>query len=204
MIATGHDSRRATRLRSLNCDGTRGLALVAALLLLAAFAAGGEPWRLALQYERHAIASGQWWRLLTAHLVHLGVRHVLLDGVGLALLWILYARSLPNRVWGGALVGSVLGIDAGLWWLAPQVQWYAGVSGVLHGGWSAGALGAWREGRMLSSASLSLLAIKLLAEQLHQGGVAGSGLPVVVDAHLYGALGGLVGALVSGLLARRL
>jgi rhomboid family GlyGly-CTERM serine protease len=191
-------------LRSLNCDGGRGLALALALLLLLGLAAGGEAWRLALQFQRGSIAAGEWWRLLTAHFVHLGPRHVLLDGAGLVLLWILYARTLHPGAWGCALAGSVLAIDAGLWWLSPAVQWYVGLSGVLHGGWAAGAVGAWREGRGLAAVSLALLGIKLLAEQLHQGGVAGSGLPVVVDAHLYGAVGGLLVTLALRLRARRL
>ena len=204
MPATAYDSRRRSGLRSLNCDGGHGLALTLALVLLLGLAAGGEPWRLALQYQRGAIAAGEWWRLATAHLVHLGSRHVLLDGAGLVLLWILYARALHAGAWALVLTASALTIDAGLWWLAPDVQWYLGLSGVLHGGWAAGAVGSWREDRRLAAASLALLAIKLLAEQLHRGGVAGSGLPVVVYAHLYGAAGGLVVALTLGARARRL
>ena len=52
-------------LRSLNCDGRRGLALLgAALLLLLPTLAGngGQAW---LRYERGALAQGQCWRLLT-------------------------------------------------------------------------------------------------------------------------------------------
>jgi rhomboid family GlyGly-CTERM serine protease len=204
MPTKAYDSRGRSGLRSLNCDGGHGLALALALALLLGLAAGGEPWRLALQYQRGAIAAGEWWRLATAHLVHLGARHVLLDGAGLVLLWILYARALRAGAWALALAGSALAIDAGLWWLSPGVQWYVGLSGVLHGGWAAGAVGSWREDRRLAATSLALLAIKLLAEQLHRGGVAGSGLPVVVDAHLYGAAGGLVVALALGARARRL
>ena len=204
MPATAYDSRARGGLRSLNCDGGYGRALALALLGLLGLAAGGETWRFALQYQRGAIAAGEWWRLVTAHLVHLGARHVLLDGLGLVLLWALYARALSARTWGCVLAGSLLAIDAGLWWLSPGVQWYVGLSGMLHGAWAAGAIGAWREGRSLAAASLGLLGAKLIAEQLHHGGVAGSGLPVVVDAHLYGAVGGLLVAAALGLRSRRL
>jgi rhomboid family GlyGly-CTERM serine protease len=195
MTATAYDRSLAGRLRSLNCDGRYGLALAATLLLLAALAAGGEPWRLALQYQRDAIAAGEWWRLLGAHAVHLGSRHLLLDAAGLVLLWVLYARALAPWQWLAALAVSLLAIDAGLWWLSPGVAWYVGISGLLHGGWAAGALGSWRRERGHALASLALLAGKLAAEQWQGGGVAGSGLPVVVAAHLYGAVGGLAGAL---------
>jgi rhomboid family GlyGly-CTERM serine protease len=204
MTATAYDSATRSRLRSLNCDGRRGRALLLALLLLLGLAVGGEPWRAALQYQRGAIATGEWWRLVTAHLVHLNARHLLLDGAGLVLLWVLYARALPAVAWLGVLAAAVLAIDAGLWWLSPLVQWYVGLSGVLHGAWAAGAVGAWREDRGLAAASLGLLGLKLAAEQWQHGGVAGSGLPVVVDAHLYGAAGGLLAALASAWRARRL
>ncbi|MCC7461468.1 MAG: rhombosortase [Gammaproteobacteria bacterium] len=194
MTATAYDRSGRAWLRSLNCDGRYGLALAATLLLVVVLAAGGEPWQLALRYERTALAAGQWWRLATAHVVHLGARHALLDAAGLVLLWILYARALGARQWAAALGGSLLAIDAGLWWLSPEVGWYVGLSGLLHGAWAAGALGAWQTARRHSTLSLALLAAKLIAEQWLGTGVASSGLPVIVAAHLYGALGGLAGA----------
>ena len=39
-----------------------------------------------LMWERDAINAGQWWRLLTAHLVHLDARHLLLNLFGLLLI----------------------------------------------------------------------------------------------------------------------
>ena len=49
-------------LRSLNCDGRRGLALLAACLLLLLPTLGGDAGEALLRYERSALASGQWWR----------------------------------------------------------------------------------------------------------------------------------------------
>jgi rhomboid family GlyGly-CTERM serine protease len=204
MAVTAYDNTWPARLRSLNCDGGYGLALAGALLLVAVLAIGGDSWRLALQYQRAAIGAGQWWRLLSAHWVHLGARHALLDALGLALLWILYARALRPGDWAAALGGALLAIDAGLWWLTPAVQWYAGLSGLLHGAWAAGALGTWRDGRVASAVALAALACKLAAEQWQGAGVVGTGLPVVVAAHLYGALGGLAGPLAVWLRQRRL
>src|SRR5437764_2989894 len=43
--------------------------LFRSLLLLASLT--GEPGRLLLRYDRAALAAGQWWRLVTAHVVHL-------------------------------------------------------------------------------------------------------------------------------------
>ncbi|MFO1402329.1 MAG: hypothetical protein U1F30_14150 [Steroidobacteraceae bacterium] len=129
-------------MRSLNCDGRHGLALAATLLLLAVLAAGGEPWRLALQYQRGAIGAGEWWRLLGAHVVHLGLRHVLLDATGLALLWVLYARALaPRRA--VALAAALIAIDAGPVVAVARGGLVRRDLGAPCRAWAAGALGNW-------------------------------------------------------------
>ncbi len=178
--------------RSLNCDGAYGAALLAVLALLLACAAGGERTLLALRYERSAIAVGEWWRLLGAHFVHLGWMHVLLDAAALCLLWALYARAFSARAWLLVCSGAMLAIDAGLWWLAPGVQWYAGISGLLHGVWAAGALQAARRGEFAGWLLLLALTLKLLREYQLGAGVLVAALPVVTEAHRYGALGALL------------
>jgi len=44
-----------------------------------------------LRYDRGAIAAGGWWRLLTAHIVHLDAHHLILNELGLVLMWSLFA-----------------------------------------------------------------------------------------------------------------
>ncbi len=152
-------------LRSLNCDGRRGVALACAalLLLLPALAGdGGQAW---LRYERGALAQGQWWRLLTAHFVHLDLRHALLNAAGLALVWVLFVRDYSPRAWLAILLGAMAGIDAGLWLRDSTVQWYVGSSGVLHGLMAAGALAHIRRGERDGWVLAVLLAAKLLYEQ---------------------------------------
>jgi rhomboid family GlyGly-CTERM serine protease len=178
--------------RSLNCDGSYGVAVLALLALLLACAAGGERALLALRYERSAIGAGEWWRLLGAHLVHLGWLHLLLDALALCLLWALYARAFSLRAWLLVCAGAILAIDAGLWWLAPGVQWYAGISGLLHGVWAAGAVQAARRREFAGWLLLLALALKLWREYEQGAGVLIAALPVVTEAHRYGALGALL------------
>ncbi len=194
---TRTDSSAQSWFRSANCDGRYGLALSALLAGLLALAATGDAGRLALRYERTALAHYQWWRLLSAHLVHLSAWHALLDCAGLALIWSLFAREFSPRRWLAILLAAALAIDAGLWFLTPAVDWYLGASGVLHGALAAGAVAWYRRGDAMGAAVIVLLVAKLIYEQLHGTSVLAQDLPLVPQAHLYGALGGLVGMLIG-------
>ena len=177
-------------LRSLNCDGRRGLALLLACVLLVLPTLAGEVGQTLLRYERNALAQGQWWRLLSAHLVHLDLRHALLNAVGLALVWALFVRDYSMKAWLAIVLGAMAAIDAGLWLADSTVQWYVGSSGVLHGAMAAGAMAHVRNGERDGWLLVALLAGKLLYEQAF-GALPFSGHdPVVVDAHLYGVAGG--------------
>jgi rhomboid family GlyGly-CTERM serine protease len=181
-------------LRSLNCDDGFGAALLLGCALLIGLAATGAAGRSLLQYDRAAIAAGELWRLLTAHLVHLDYHHTLLNCAGLALMWALFARAYPPRHWAVVLLVAIAAIDAGLWLGDSTLRWYVGSSGALHGVMAAGTLAhlrrAERDGWLLAA----FLAGKLAWEQW-AGPLPLSGRdPVVVDAHLYGALGGLAAA----------
>ena len=189
-------------LESLNCDGRYGLALLAIVSLLLLLE--GAHLREALRFERSAIGAGEWWRLLTAHAVHLGAWHALLNCAGLALLWALFARAFQPGAWLLILLASVSGVDAGLWWARSTVEWYVGSSGVLHGLMAAGAFAHWRARAPDRVLLAGFLAGKLAWEQARGAlPLAGSAVPVLVDAHLYGALGGLLAASGLALWERR-
>lgn len=177
-------------LRSLNCDGRRGVVLLLACLVLLLLTASGEGGRALLRYERGALAQGEWWRLLSAHLVHLDLRHALLNVIGLVLVWALFARDYTPMAWLAIVLGAIAAIDAGLWLGDSTVQWYVGSSGALHGALAAGVLAHLRTGERDGWLLAGLLAAKLLYEQT-SGALPFSGSdPVVVDAHLYGVAGG--------------
>jgi rhomboid family GlyGly-CTERM serine protease len=167
------------------------LMLALVCLLLAAAGDAGRQW---LRYERVLLPSEP-WRLLTAHLVHLGWSHLLLNLAGLAVIWALVGENFDTRRWLLVFAVAALGVSGGLWLFDPALNWYVGLSGVLHGLLVAGALGgiARRPGESL--ALLGLVSAKLAWEQFAgplPGSEASAGGPVVVDAHLFGALAGLV------------
>ena len=178
-------------LKSLNCDGKLGIALLAACGLLLLPVLAGDAGREALRYDRAALAAGQEWRLLTAHFVHLDFDHAALNSLGLVLMWALFARDYRPRQWLAILLGSIAAIDAGLWLRDSTVAWYVGSSGALHGIMAAGTLAHLRRRDMDGWILAVFIVIKLAYEQ------SAGALPftdghfgVVVDAHLFGTLGG--------------
>lgn len=178
-------------LKSLNCDGRLGWALLAGCAVLLLPTLAGDAGREALRYDRTGMAAGEWWRLLTGHFVHLDFDHAALNSLGLVLMWALFARDYRPFHWLAILVGAVAAIDAGLWLRDSTVAWYVGSSGALHGIMAAGTLAHLRRGDLDGWILAVAIVVKLAYEQ-----TAGA-LPftdshagVIVDAHLYGTLGG--------------
>ncbi len=115
--------------------------------------------------------------------------------LGLVLMWALFARDYTPRRWIVIALASIAAIDAGLWWLAPQVEWYVGASGALHGAMAAGTIAHLRRRDFDGWILAAFLAGKLIVEQRIGLPFAGDA-PVILAAHLYGAIGGLGAALL--------
>src|SRR6204780_1455360 len=183
---------------ALQWDRGRWIWLLLILLLLGAVLGLGDSVSALLRYDRSAIEAGGWWRLLTAHIVHLDVHHLILNELGLVLMWSLFAHDYDPVEWCVIVLAGALAISSGLWWLSPRVSWYVGASGVLHSVMAAGAAKHFAE-RSWDRWILGLgLCAKLAWEQW-----AGQNQPlIVVDAHLYGALCGFaVGAALCARIA---
>lgn len=169
-----------------------------AVLLVALFAAGTAVTD-ALRYERGAVFAGQAWRLVSGHLVHFDLAHLGWNIAGLVLVWFLFAREYTPYGWFVILMASTVAIDLGFLAFEPGLEWYVGFSGVLHGCMAAGLV-AWirRERDLLTVAVAVLFGAKLLWEHAYgplpfAGGSLG--VPVVHEAHTYGAVGGAAAGL---------
>lgn len=166
----------------------------------------GEPAVQALQYERAALQAGQVWRLLSAHLVHLGWGHVLLNVSALCLVAWIFARVCTAACLTILGLAAVAAIDLGLWLLDPEIHWYVGLSGVLHG-LLAGSVILELAGGLRASGWIALALLAKLGWEQAFGPLPltaeAAGGPVVVQAHLYGALGGSLAALAMIAVQRR-
>ncbi|MDP9084298.1 MAG: rhombosortase [Pseudomonadota bacterium] len=188
-------ANRLTSIASaLQWDRGRWIWLLLILLTLDFVSVLGDSANELLRYDRSAIAAGGWWRLLTAHFVHLDIHHLMLNELGLVLMWSLFAKDFDAVEWLAIVLSGALAISSGLWWLSPNVSWYVGASGVLHSVMAAGAAKHFAECAWDRWILVLGLGIKLAWERL---GATVAPL-IVVDAHLYGALAGLlVGAALS-------
>lgn len=165
----------------------RALLLAALVLLLQAVAAQSQA---ALRLDAAALAQGQWWRLLSAHFVHLGWAHALLNAVGVLLCWAL-APSVFDRALPARLFGLALGTSLCLWAFTPQVLPYVGLSGVLYGLFVLGLLPPLLRTRDPIAALALALVIGWMLWQWAVGAPASEaallGGRVVSEAHLFGA-----------------
>ncbi|MDH5484898.1 MAG: rhombosortase [Gammaproteobacteria bacterium] len=147
----------------------------------------------ALRFDRQQIEAGHYGLLLSAHLVHLNWGHLGLNMAGLILLALFFNDYAPPLTWLLFTLFSALFTGLGLYLFNPELHFYVGLSGVLHGLF---ILGAGYESRRYKKSGLLLLLLiggKLVWEQW-SGALPGSeslsGGHVVVDAHLYGAISG--------------
>lgn len=167
------------------------LALAAALLLVHWL---GGPAAAALRYERQAVLAGEAWRLVTGHLVHADLAHLGWNLLGVAIVGLLFARDYTGREWLVVLLASTAAASLGFLLLEPQLDWYVGFSGVLHGLMAAGLVAWLRTSRDALTWIVTALFAAKLAWEHHAGALpftaASLSLQVVHEAHTYGAIGG--------------
>ncbi len=179
-------------------------------------AATDARWHEALDYRRIAIANGQWWRLVTAHLMHVNAIHAALDVTGLLLVAWIFGAELDGRRQALALLIGAASVDVGLWFFHPEVDRYVGLSGALHALFAAGAVG-WllarkptprsdatlRMRRTWGTALLVGLVAKLVLESAGDAfWLQAASFDVVTAAHRWGSAGGALYGVARALAMR--
>lgn len=173
-------------------------------LLIVLLQAGGPEWIETLRWDRGALAEFEWWRLWSGHLVHASWAHVGLNVFGLLLIGWLFPEPVPLRTHIARFAWLALACSLLLYLLRPQLGWYVGLSGVLHGSFVIGLWWLWRQGDGLALLLLAGLVAKLAWEHVHGPLTSDEelvGVPVETAAHSFGALAAVVWLLVAGGLA---
>lgn len=159
----------------------------------------------ALIFDREAIANGDFWRIFTGHFFHTNLNHLLLNIGACALLWSLHGQfySLKNYAWLVAL--SALGTSAGIYFFSPDIFYYVGLSGVLHGVFVWGAVKDIQAKEKTGYLLFLGVWLKVAHEQIYGASSDVEALissNVAIDAHLFGAISGLIIVLFSVFKAR--
>ncbi|WP_440056075.1 rhombosortase [Pseudoalteromonas sp. T1lg65] len=147
-----------------------------------------------LDFNRVLITEGEIWRVLTGQFMHSNFYHLGLNLLGILLIWLLHGEYTPTthyfqNTWLLALATGVL-----IYFFAPNIILYTGLSGLLHGMIVMGALEDIK--RKMTTGYLLFFGVfvKIGWEQFHGGSTEVEALinsRVAIEAHLFGALSGV-------------
>ncbi len=159
-----------------------------------------------LAYYHTGITQFDLWRLISATFCHTNFNHLAMNIAGLIITLFLFIDTFKNiKIWPLILFNSLF-IGIALFFFEPEVIWYVGLSGVLHGVFSYGVVADIsnndRWGYLLGGGFL----VKIIYEQVYgaqQSTIDLIGAPVLVNAHLYGALAGVVFYITKSLLIKK-
>ena len=155
----------------------------------------------ALVLERNEVFSGEYWRLLTGNFVHFGWAHTLMNVTAFLLCSIALLDKLSIAKYCALLIWCCLIVGGGIFHLNLEYGTYAGLSGAIHGLIVAGLLLSKQHSLWIRVIALGLLVAKLMQEQSPNYTATDLQtlvpVPVAVDAHLYGAIAGLVFVLID-------
>nr|WP_231847856.1 rhombosortase [Shewanella violacea] len=148
-----------------------------------------------LAYRRLEIGDGEYWRLLTGNLLHTNAWHLLMNLAGLWVIVLLhhthYRLLLFTLLFG--LCCLLQGI--GLYLFYPGLIGYVGLSGMLHGLFTYGAIKDITTGLKSGYLLLVGVIIKVANEQIYGASQEVSemiGARVATEAHLVGVISGII------------
>jgi len=174
-------------------------------LFLVSFFLQAMDWVSVFRFDRGLVEQGDVWLLFSGHIVHLNWSHWALNMTGLAIVAFFFSAHASVKQWLAVILVSSCVINIGLWWWITDIRTYVGLSGVLHGLFLYGAL---REIRFFPVSGYVLVIVLLakLTWEFFYGALPGSenmaGGRVLTEAHLLGAVGGILVWLIGTLLGR--
>lgn len=155
----------------------------------------GDSITQALIYHRELIKQGEFWRLFTGHLLHTNGFHLLLNLAALIMLWALHGRFYTIKNYCSLFVFCTVATSMGIFYGSPSLIQYVGLSGVLHGIFVFGAIMDIVVKDKTGYLLFVGVFVKVVHEQIYGASTDVSDLieaSVAIDAHLWGAISGLV------------
>jgi rhomboid family GlyGly-CTERM serine protease len=146
-------------------------------------------------YQYQLISQGELWRLFTGHFFHTNGFHLLLNLSALILLWALHGQFYSLKSYSLLCISSAMICSLGLFYFSPDIKQYVGLSGVLHGIFIFGAIMDIRHRDKTGYLLFFGVWFKIAHEQYYGASADVANLinaTVAIDAHLWGAVGGLL------------
>ena len=158
-----------------------------------------------LRFQRTLILNGEWWRLVTGHLDHLGWVHFGLNALFLALVLMIFEPLQRIIFTLGVWLSSVIAISLCLLLFSPELIWYVGLSSSLYSLLIIGIILDVRHSLFVRTAVAVLVFTKVLFEQGDQLPWVSQIIsgPVAEASHLYGVATGFVTAIIILCMNRR-
>ena len=155
----------------------------------------GESTLNALMYHRSGIVSGEFWRVLSGHIVHSNGWHLLLNLASLLMIGLLFSQHLTRLFWLLVFVLSGLMISACYFWIAPEYEYYVGLSAVLYAVIIIGALLDIKEQPLIAVLILVIVTARVIWQQYSGSMDSLAELiedRVAIESHLFGICSGYV------------
>ena len=168
---------------------------IAVAIISSVFWFAGESVLDALKYHREAVSSGQIWRLVTGHFVHSNGWHLLLNLASLLMIGMLFSQHLSIAVWSAVFIISALAISLCYFIIAPQYNYYVGLSATLYGVIIIGALLDIKQQPFIAILILVVVTGRVIWQQFY--GVVGPLAEIIedrvaIESHLFGIITGYI------------
>lgn len=150
-------------------------------------------------YQRQLITEGEIWRLISGHFLHTNGYHLLLNLAALFMLWALHGRFYSIKNYSALFLLCSIFTSVGIYYFDQTLIQYVGLSGVLHGVFVFGAIMDIHAKDKTGYLLFLGVWLKIAHEQFYGASTDVSNLieaSVAVNAHLWGALGGLLFSVV--------
>ncbi len=144
-----------------------------------------------LRYQFGWWGDSEYWRSFTAHWVHANWSHFLLNAAGLILCMTITSPKWSSWRWIAYNFYLAIGISALFTLRNPELRWYVGYSGILFGIYLLAAIDLYARDRIVAFLLGAAIVSKVVLEQTSDINITTEdmiGVPVVIDAHLYGLL----------------
>ena len=176
--------------------GAPCLTLIMAALALFLYLGAG-PAAPALIFDRVAVTHGQWWRLVSGHLIHCDLSHLGWDVAGLLVLGWLFEDRFSRRQFLALIACGMIAVNAWLWWGQAPLR-YCGLSGLLNTLLAAGLMQQWRSSCSTLIPIVGFAAtLKIALEALHDKALfTTTAWPSVPQAHAAGLSAGVIITLI--------